>query len=124
MVYAPTSWSPSIIQDSLEVVFSTVPMMKKLTIKIIANENSITEGIFDLDILWLENKFHHEIKVPVIENRLYSEPFVEPDPTHSNLFNIGYLDQESQKQTLYEISILGSDLHFKKIKDFYLVPQS
>lgn len=124
IISPPDAWKKQDPIDQINITYSSAPFERTLNVTILPNERSIEEGLFDLNIEWLKNEYQHEISVPVIADQIYSQPYIERNNTSENIIDIGYKDQNSQPQVLYQITILGSDLQFKKIQDFYLVPKS
>lgn len=89
-----------------------------LELSIIAREESIQNGNFDLEIYWMFKTNTRTIQIPVVPKKLYTRPSIKE--IEEKKYHIGYLDQEELFHALYEIDFIENNLRFKQIKSFHL----
>lgn len=117
-------WKSNKVITEFSETIATKPFRQDLTLKVIGVENSIETGEFVLEIHWAEQVHHHDIQLPVIPGKFYGEPFISKDTDRLHTYDIGYINEENEEKGLYEVAIKNSNLHFKKVQDFYIAPES
>ncbi|HLS70533.1 MAG TPA: hypothetical protein VK027_02605 [Chitinophagaceae bacterium] len=89
-----------------------------LELSIIAREESLENGNFDLKIHWMFETNTRKIQIPVVPEKLYTNPSIEE--VKEKEYHIGYIDQDEIFHVLYKIDFVNNNLRFKQIKSFNL----
>lgn len=115
------NWQAGQLINQFEKVIPGDLQNNTLSLKILANEQSLTEGSFTLLMDWLYMEHEREIDFPVYPNQFYPEITIQEKEGEKNVFELAYYSPKGEYQAIYEVSIVNKDLKFEQVKTFILI---